>query len=509
MNLIPSRNEASLAYWCSWHTQNVVAAIRREELHSSENAASMKQGAEGACSARAMLNEDLLFGPDGYAYQFEDVRGDLYLMLDDGWDVDYGINPDKRPECFGSLEMSEERFPSVKGHSPAMRLKMINDRVKALGWKGIGIWVAAQRAAEDCDAPYGECDRDYWRERVLWCREAGVEYWKVDWGTQAGNVDFRRALTEIGRELYPALTIEHAVCIGPVNAHDHPDEALRGRYAGMGWVAELSKEIASESQVFRSYDVLNALAIPTTLDRVAFLLAHAPGFVNGEDECYLNAALGCHNGIMRSHYCQKVAIESEDSRGLRLGEATAALRWQRLAPAFAGTAIACSEEILFDDRFYHPGDSWWGGANGQTLVQGAPAVVARNLSVDSVRVRAETKPYVAVSLNPNGAYTVAVLPRVVAGKWHYPEAEIWCDIPAATDTVGVFGENADIHLNFTGRVKLVLAQSLLEDEAHELTEGITETSEGCTVTLTGEQIKRLFGAHDMSAPALVIRVLRE
>ena len=55
----------------------------------------------------------------------------------------------------------------------------------------------------------------------------------------------------------------------------------------------------------------------------------------------------------------------------------------------------------------------------------------------------------------------------------------------------------------------MLAQSLLEDEAHELTEGITETSEGCTVTLTGEQIKRLFGAHDMSAPALVIRVLRE
>jgi len=41
--------------------------------------------------------------------------------------VDYGINPDKNAERFGSLIMSEQRFPSVKGCSPAQQLKVINE----------------------------------------------------------------------------------------------------------------------------------------------------------------------------------------------------------------------------------------------------------------------------------------------------------------------------------------------------------------------------------------------
>ena len=132
MNLIPEKNESSLSYWCSWHTQNIVAMMDCASKFPPEIAAAMKEGADGAKGARMMLNEDLLFGEGGYAHQFDSVRNDLYLMLDDGWDVDYGINPDAHLEKFGSLIMSEERFPSVKGQTPAQRLKTINEKMLKL-----------------------------------------------------------------------------------------------------------------------------------------------------------------------------------------------------------------------------------------------------------------------------------------------------------------------------------------------------------------------------------------
>lgn len=502
MNLIPDRNGSSLSYWCSWHTQNIVAVKNCSDKFPPEIAAAMKQGDAGARGARMMLNEEIIFGEGGFADQFEEVRGDMYFMLDDGWDVDYGINPESNIAKFGSLVMSEQRFPSVKGKSPAERLKIINEKIKSRGWKGIGIWVAAQRSAEDYDAPFGEGDLAYWKERILWSREAGVEYWKVDWGAQAGNHDFRRALTEIGRELYPDLIVEHATCMCPLNAFDHTDPALRGRYEGMDWIAAHSKEGAAYSEVYRSYDVLNAMAIPTTLDRVAFLLQWSGGYVNGEDECFINAALGCPSGVMRSHYCRETQNESGDDRGWRLDEVKAALRWQRLAPAFGGTPVECSEEILFDDRFYREGDSWWGAANGKTVCQGAPAVVARNLPAASICVEGRVKPYVAASLNPNGAYAVAILPRVIDGIRRYPDMTVRCQIPDGVDTAGVFGVNCDVVLQFAEPFDKVYAQSLVGDEAVELTEGIS----GSTVTVTGEIAQRLFGGTDKTPPALVIRV---
>ena len=504
MNLIPDKSEKSLSYWCSWHTQNIVAVKDCSAKFPPEIAAAMKQGDAGAQGARMMLNEELIFGEGGYAYQYEEVRNEMYFMLDDGWDVDYGINPDKHLEKFGSLIMSEERFPSVKGKTPAERLKIINQKIKSLGWKGIGIWVAAQRSAEDYEAPFGQKDLDYWRERILWSREAGVGYWKVDWGAQAGNHTFRKTLTEMGRELYPDLTIEHATCMGPLNAFDDPDPAKQGRYEGMDWVAAHAKECVAYSEVYRSYDVLNAMAVPTTLDRVASLLKWTDNYVNGEDECTINAALGCPSGVMRSHYCQAVQNESNDNRGWRLDEVTAALRWQRLAPAFAGTSVECSEEILFDNRVYREGDSWWGAVAEKNVRQGAPAVVTRNLPVSTIRVEGETKPYVAASLNPNGVYSVAVLPRVIDGICRYPDATVWCAIPAGVDTVGVFGVNCTVSLHLAEPFAKVYAQSLIGDEAFELTEGVEER----TVTLTPALAQKVFDGKDQTAPALMLRIVR-
>ena len=502
MSLIPSRNENSLSYWCSWHTQNIVAKIDCMEKYPPEEAQRRVEGGDGARLARTMLNEELVFGENGYAHQYPAVRCDMYFMMDDGWDVDYGIHPGDNSSHFGSLIMSEERFPSTKGQTPAQRMKTINEMLKALGWKGLGIWVAAQRAADDYTAPLGEADKAYWTERILWSLEAGVTYWKVDWGAHAGNPAFRRMLTELGHELYPALVIEHATCMGAVNAFDHPDADVRGRYMGEAHVAANAKEVMAFSDVFRSYDVLNALCVPTTLDRVGTLLAWSGAVVNGEDECYINATLGCSCGVMRSHYCQKAINEVGDDRGFRLQEVTAALRWQRLAPAFAGGEVAYSDDVLFDNRVYQEGDSWWGGANGREVIQGAPAVIARNLDVQSIRVEGEVKPYVAASLNPNGAYSVGVFPRVIDGYHHYPASLLHCEIPSGVTTVGVFGQNCDMHLHLSQIPVRVYVQSLVGDDVIDCTGRLVS---GDTVILTAEDMQVMFGSADKTAPALLVR----
>lgn len=503
MTLIPSKNENSLSYWCSWHTQNIVAKIDCMEKYPPEEAQRRVQGGDGARLARTMLNEELVFGENGYAHQYPEVRCDLYFLMDDGWDVDYGIHPDSHNLKFGSLMMSEERFPSTKGQSPARRMKIINEKLKALGWKGLGIWIAAQRAADDCTAPLGDVDKAYWTERILWSLEAGVTYWKVDWGVHGGNPAFRRMLTELGHELYPALVIEHATGMGPVNAFDHPDAAVRGRYMGEEHVAANAKEVMAFSDVFRSYDVLNALCVPTTLDRVGTLLAWSGAIVNGEDECYINAVLGCSCGVMRSHYCQKEINEAGDDRGFRLQEVTAALRWQRLAPPFAGGKVTYSDEVLFDNRLYRAGDSWWGCADGRELMQGAPAVIARNIGVDTIRVEGAAKPYVAASLNPNGAYSVGVFPRVIDGYHHYPECTLYCEIPEGVTTVGVFGENCEMRLRLPETPARVLVQSLIGDEVTDCTSRFVS---GDTVVLSAEDMKTLFATDDRTAPALLIRI---
>ena len=503
MNLIPESNPHSLSYWCSWHTQNIVALMDSTSKFPPEIARSMKEGADGAKGARMMLNEELLLGEGGYAHQYDEVRRDLYLMLDDGWDVDYGINPDRHLEKFGSLIMSEERFPSTRGATPAQRMKIINDKVKAMGWKGIGIWVAAQRSDEGYDRPFGEQDLPYWKERILWCREAGVEYWKVDWGTQAGNNAFRRALTDLGHELYPALTIEHAACMGPLNGFGHPDPAKQGRFAAEEGLISFTKDAAGYSDAFRSYDVLNALAIPVTLDRLATMLPLAKGYVNGEDECYINAALGCTCGVMRSPCCKDLFLEDGDTRGWRLDEVTATLRWQRIAPPFVGTELSCSEEILFDGRYFDHGSTWCGSVFGQTATQGAPAVLARNLPAASIRADGEIKPFVAASLHPNGTYSVAILPRLIEGANRYPDAVVTCDVPAGVTTIGALGLGCDLRLNLPQAPATIYVQSLLSDEAFVLPE---EAVCGSTVTITKDFAQSVFGGKDMTHPALVLRL---
>ena len=66
-----------------------------------------------------------------------------------------------------------------------------------------------------------------------------------------------------------------------------------GRFQDDEKISGLSKQAVSFSEVFRTYDVTPPFSVASTLDRAAYLLPYAKGYLNVEDELYLAAALGC------------------------------------------------------------------------------------------------------------------------------------------------------------------------------------------------------------------------
>jgi len=87
-------------------------------------------------------------------------------MFDAGWDLPYGVYTDQLHR-FGSLELDTERFPLCQG-SPAKRLIKLNRLVKSAGWRGTGIWVAAQAAGEGLNNKIVSDDKlqQYWIKRL-------------------------------------------------------------------------------------------------------------------------------------------------------------------------------------------------------------------------------------------------------------------------------------------------------------------------------------------------------
>ncbi len=487
-----------LSYWCSWSAQNQVAANEAQKNTRKPNFI----GDQGALEARSMMNEEVVFGENGFATLYPAIRGDLYFMADDGWDVPYGASHQKFADQFGSLEVDSQRFPSFTG-TPAAKLKAFHERIKACGWKGLGIWIAAQRAACDYRTPFTAAHEDYWKERILWCREAGVTYWKVDWGTDAHNPAFRRFLTEAAAKLYPALVIEHAACMGPFNGElSSVMDGTRFRFTEDTHICALSETIASCSEVFRTYDVTTALSHVTTLDRVAHMLPYAGGYLNAEDELYLGATLGCQLGIMRNPYSTKTKPSEQC-----LAEVTAALTWQRIAPPFTGTKTHVSEEILVDSYAYEENENWFGPINGHTATQGAPAVVSRHTPLPVVTA-AKIKPFVAASLHPGGAYTVCILPRMVNRKLVYVGGNVLCPMREKPTDMALFGKADQVTFRWdTVRIHSVRLESLYSGKNHDVTDTAQITDTG--FTLDGRLLDTLWDAQDASASAFRICVTYE
>ena len=448
------RVRGDMNYWCSWSAQWALSKVKQD-------AEGINLGYFVDSDARSFLCEEIVFGEGGFAHQFPEVRKDLFLLLDDGWDVPPDVSVKQDISAFGSLIPDIDRFPSFPG-TPAQRLKGINDRLQAMGWRGLGLWISPTMTGEDFHITYDEDparNEAYWKERVLWCKEAGVRYWKVDWGSfgHSDIVEYRRMISRIGKQYFPELIIEQTTCSAPYNGI--PEEG-KTRYTDYEFTISLAKPVSEFCDVYRTYDVTDdMLSDTTTLDRLAFFLPFAKCVMNCEDALYTGAALGCALGVMRSHYGKGYLRMNR-----KLDEVIAAVKWQRYAPAFAGGAFRVSDDLLSDEMFFGPRDTWNKVIRNRNVVQQAPAVMARNTPLPDV-VREEKMPFVIASMNPSGAYSLAAIKRREY-LFDTTAPAVTCQVGQA-QRVGIFGDFKEITLCFDRVPVKMYAQSLIRGEERE------------------------------------------
>ena len=476
--------EKILNYWCTWTTQSTI----------KHNRTFKKLYTNGV--TRDSLCEEFLFGElNTLDMMPREVRGELIALLDDGWDVPYGAGQAHRWN-FGSFELNPDRFPSFHG-TPAKRLKEISDRVKALGWYGLGLWQAVQMCTDDGRAYTLDEARAFWRERLSWCAYADVKYLKLDWGRDCQNAEFRRMIRDEAAVIAPDMIIEQA----------NPRDCLDLRYAERDGAAyALTKQRIADylplGDTFRVYDATWHFLHTTLISRTAEALeiAAARGdtpnpVLNVEDGVYIGAVLGCSMGIMRCYPCEVDPandcyhiIETPTNPVIR------ALKFQRIAPPFgiAGSENHVSAEILHDSYYFPKTDNpGWPKISDQLVVQDCSAAIARGLPLPTVGHAAYgEKPVVLCAKNPRtGVSSVYSAPRTIGGSCCYSvRADITVHGCDAAKPVGIFGHYQSLTLEFdadmTGR--RIFGQDLLTDEAEELTDRVTIT--GNSVTLAGELI---------------------
>ena len=499
-------------YFCTWHLMYWYP----------------KNRGEAGLQSRDVLCDTLLFGEGGIAVTaYPQVRDKLYFLLDDGWDVRSsrgGTLPESqwfRPYV-GSCQLCEEKFPGY-GKSHQERLKTLADKVKAQGWRGLGLWISPTVSyAADVEGR-GDSFADFWRRRMEWSKAAGVAYWKVDWGDFDVSDKHRDLLSELKREIYPELIMEHAVMRDPWNR-----KGMESRF----YIAAHRNRLAY-SDVLRTYDVTFALSIPTTLSRVAELLTHPPqmredylGLINAEDEVYLCAALGLCFGVMRFDigdfpvnsgpnwaFGGKGNFPATRPARKQLDEVSRAVRWQSdFAPAFSAAVgeTRISAENAEDSWHFTPDETWAKPLCGNSASsQCAPLSVARSCSLPRTDAKGE-KPYLVACRNPNGALSIAALGRVTPERGYFtPRRDVYWGIGENTGYIGVFGAYNSLALEFSDDLsgKKVYAKDLLENDFRDITEQVRITEN--TIVLDGGLLEKIGtrcnSAGDFSEPALVMR----
>lgn len=489
LNYVPDTVNTTPDYYCTWQTQLYATCDGKPE------------------GQRRIISEKGLFDnekPYGWAYFYEKARRDLYLVMDDSWDVP--LNGDS--SYYGSLILNGEKFPeAVSGtKSNAEALKNLTDRVKKIGWKGLGGWVCAQESNR-C-GEFGSAE-EYWTEKIKEAEKSGFAYWKVDWGSKAGNCEYRKMLTEKAAEIAPELTVEHA----------------------------LIPEIIPDADVFRTYDVPAIMSIPMTMEKLCDIFAmnlqdgSGAGIVNCEDEVYIAAAGGFSMGIMRHPYTGAFTDGNADMsfpdihRNLKskMFEIVRAVRWHRIAPTFG----VCEGDVAVDDTLLTDTwefadknseiEAWWFGnkliadsMDGDTVIKSAPAQIARNCAPAEVLPDENGNvPYIISAKNPNGAFSVATLGRTLGRIYEIPKCRVSVDSGNA-DIIAIFGEYKSITIKTDfDEIKTVYMQDLAGDTAYDIGDEITE--ENGKITISGEIIKKIGTeaqpADDTSEPGVLIKII--
>ena len=486
INLVPDIQNTTPDYYCTWQTQ----------LYATNDGKPQGQ--------RAIIGENALFNsekPFGWAYFYERVRKDLYIVMDDSWDVP----PSNDLSYCGSLILDKDKFSSFVNDSAnnIEAMKKLSDKIKDIGWKGLGGWVCAQ------ESPHfkGGLSRDeYWIERLIEANEAGISYWKVDWGDWGADPHFRRTLTELGRKYAPNLIIENAI----------------------------APEVIPFSDTFRTYDVPAIMSIPMTMEKINCFTSVADPekgnmcLLNCEDEAYISAACGFAMGIMRHPFSGAFVNGKADMsfpqmhRNLKtkVYEIVRAVRFHKLAPAYAfsGKDLKVSEDFLCDTWCFENKEeeieAWWFDhpaifehLNDNVLTKKAPAIISRNTELPVICSNDNgVIPFVVASQNPNGVYSVATLGRTIGRNYYIPK----CDVEISTEnskTIGVFGEYKNLIIKTKlSDVKRILIQDLADDESYDITDSV-EVKNG-EIIVPGEIISKIGTLiqpeEDTSEPGVVI-----
>lgn len=404
------------------------------------------------------MTEQNLFGKgkfENWTGMFKKLHADLYFVLDDAWDVP--LTGDE--SYYGSLIPDTVRFPSLRGMTPEQRLKTLSQRVKQIGWKGLGLWVCAQEAPK-----FQIKDTvSYWTERFKWMDKAGVAYWKVDWGKHDSDPRWRRFLTGLGKTTAPRLHIEHA----------------------------LTPASLTYAEIYRTYDVENIIAIPHTINRIAELLTYPangtkPGIINCEDEPYIAVGTGSSIGIMRHEFNGKLPDGVQDfvfppqGRDLksRLDEVVRAVRWHRIAEPFGidQTTIYVDSAKLRDYWIMGEKETWMNRKAGSVNEKSAPAIIARGLEKPQVTpVGNDTlKPYILASKYPNGAVAVSSIGRTVDRAYVTPRANVLIKVDSVNKPLGIFGRYGQLTIRIasTTKIKKIMAQDLAGDKPVDITQKV-------------------------------------
>ena len=510
-------------YYCTWATQaRTIKAMKAK-------GESMFPGDQGLPGCRDNLDEKTVFGAAGWARTlYPEARRNLNFLLDDGWDVDYGLNPYEHTAKFGSLVLNERRFPSIKG-TPAERLRELSRRVKDLGWAGCGLWVACQAPGESWShhEPAAVLEEDL-RRKLGWCGEAGIAYLKVDWGAHDGDVEYRELMSALAKEYCPETLIEHALTWSvPLNGcHGGERDGKkfleivdRGRLVNDRRYAALTGAKAPAlmrcGDAFRIYDMLSPIFYPTAIERTLMLLemsektgGHAQ--INVEDLPYLGASLGCALGVMRATAWD--ADENDPiSRRETCGEATRAVAWQEIAPptgANAAMATRHSDATLTDEWTFAADETWIGIVANKTIPQTTAAVVTRGMSaLPEVTDLGEGVPFVTAMRHANGALAVGAMPRVVDRKgFRFPKCDVAVPEDARNAPVGIFGSFNSVAFECAAKGARVLARDLAGEELHDVTKACTFT--GGRVILPGDVLARIGteAIGDKSMPGTLVEI---
>ena len=505
-NLVPEKLSTSPNYWCTWYWQNYLILKGQAVINPDPRTVYTNR------AAREELNEATIFGENGMAnIMLPKTRSDYYFLIDHGWQVK---QPNANP--FFTLILDTADFPRYAHLDAKDRIKQMNLDIKALDWKGLGLWVR------------GNPTKDEMQKFVEWSKYAGIEYLKID----GGDTKHYYA-TQIKEEIYPGLVLEYVTGAGPLTPL-WEKTGLNSYPSGYNSKLNPQKskkalEVIKNSDVFRTYDAAPLLVSITTLQRIHDILSQTAGNeeyrsnLNIQDDCNIAAALGLLVAVKRHPMNTPRMYNGKDFHlqvagdrhvDKRLNEMDRFVMWQRIAPpmpAGYGTYLA-SNINLIDSIKFQKGHTWLKATYDKMVYQSAPAIMARNIAMPIVKCTG-LKPYVLASKFPNGAICIATEGRVTPEKsWVHPKADITLNDCITNKPIGIFGHYNSLSLvfntDFPKKIS-IYAQDLLADQTIDITESVMVYKN--SITISGELIDKLGTSAqsegDISAPGMVLKVV--